>query len=125
MIVCRVLLTYKISENLNNTPGFINGPELTGKTYRSKSVTSAISRDSSVSGFSLKDSSPASKKNFNEALPHVKLALFFHKQGGHPIYSHEWTEVLQAIYRKVTKGEVLTKENMAGVWTVSLLSNSR
>ena len=86
-----------------------------GNLYRSKSVNSTVSRDSSVSSFSLKDSSPASKKNFNDILPHAKLALFFHKPGGHPIYSHEWPKVLESIYRKVTKGEQLTAKNSSGV----------
>jgi hypothetical protein len=87
---------FKISENPDDTPsaidigvGFINGPEITGKTYRSKSVISTISRDSTVSTFSLKEYSPVSKKNFSDILPHIKLALFFHKPGGYPIYSHE------------------------------------
>ena len=120
--VSSIIDIYKTGDSLNSAPrvtsvsrGFTNGPELTGNPYRSKSVNSTASRESSVSSFSLKESSPALKKNFNDALPHAKLALFFHKPGGYPIYSHEWPEVLESIYRKVTRGEMLMAKNSSGV----------
>jgi hypothetical protein len=63
----------------------------------------------------MKALSPSSKKVFNTALSHVRLALFFHKVGGYPIYSHEWPDVLDSIYRKVDRSRGLTIKERSAV----------
>ena len=85
--IYRASLTYRRPGRVLNSTlcitiintGFIDGPELMKNLYRAKSLRSSIMRDStstSVSSFSLKGSSPASKKIFNDTLPHAKLTLF-------------------------------------------------
>ena len=95
----------KQSTPLINTPstasvssGWSTGTELTGNRGPQKQKKP---RTEQPVAFSLKQSSPNTRQHYERALPHVELAMFFHKSDGLPIYSHEWTKVMETVYLRV------------------------